>query len=345
MIYVWSAFFVLVVALLALDLGVLNRKDHVIGFKEASRWTALWITIGVSFGGIVYLIYAQHWFGIQLAQHDPNVPDGIEALTLYITGYLLEKSLSIDNIFVIAMVFDRFAVQREYRHRVLFWGILGALVMRAIMIFGGIWLIEKFDWIFYFFGAWLIWQGISSVRGGDDDEDVDPEKSLIFRMASRVMPLRGGPHHGHFTTREGGKFAFTTLALTLVVVEWTDVAFALDSVPAVLAVTTEPFIVFTSNIFAILGLRALFFMLEGMLAEFEVLEYALAAILVFIGLKMILHNWVHVPNLLSLGIIAGILVAAVVGERILRSRKASEPASGEPADPPSDGGADAPHES
>ena len=343
MIYVWSAFFVLVVALLALDLGVLNRKDHVIGFKEASRWTALWITIGVSFGGIVYLIYDQHWFGIQLAQHDPNVPDGVEALTLYLTGYLLEKSLSIDNIFVIAMVFDRFAVERQYRHRVLFWGIIGALVMRAIMIFGGIWLIEKFDWIFYFFGAWLIWQGISSVRG--DDDEVDPEKTLIFRMASRVMPLRGGPHHGHFTTRDGGKFAFTTLALTLVVVEWTDVAFALDSVPAVLAVTTEPFIVFTSNIFAILGLRALFFMLEGMLAEFEVLAYALAAILVFIGLKMILHNWVHVPNLLSLGIIVGILLLAVVGERVRRGRKPSEPEASGPAagDAPSE--AEAPRES
>lgn len=339
--YVWSAFFVLVVALLALDLGVLNRKDHVIGFKEASRWTALWITIGVSFGGVVYLIYSQHWFGIQLAQHDPNVPDGIEALTLYITGYLLEKSLSIDNIFVIAMVFDRFAVARQYRHRVLFWGILGALVMRAIMIFGGIWLIEKFDWIFYFFGAWLIWQGISSVRG--DDDEVDPEKSLIFRMASRVMPLRGGPHHGKFTTREGGKFAFTTLALTLVVVEWTDVAFALDSVPAVLAVTTEPFIVFTSNIFAILGLRALFFMLEGMLAEFEVLAYALAAILVFIGLKMILHNWVHVPNLASLGIIVGILVLAIVGERVRRARAPKEPEAEAKADPVAE--ADAPHES
>ena len=339
--YVWSAFFVLVVALLALDLGVLNRKDHVIGFKEASRWTALWITIGVSFGGVVYLIYSQHWFGIQLAQHDPNVPDGIEALTLYITGYLLEKSLSIDNIFVIAMVFDRFAVARQYRHRVLFWGIIGALVMRAIMIFGGIWLIEQFDWIFYFFGAWLIWQGISSVRG--DDDDVDPEKTLIFRMASRVMPLRGGPHNGHFTTREGGKFAFTTLALTLVVVEWTDVAFALDSVPAVLAVTTEPFIVFTSNIFAILGLRALFFMLEGMLAEFEVLAYALAAILVFIGLKMILHNWVHIPNLLSLGIIVGILVLAVVGERVRRARAPKEPDAEAKADPVAE--ADAPHES
>ncbi|MCA9533734.1 MAG: TerC/Alx family metal homeostasis membrane protein [Myxococcales bacterium] len=317
--YVWIGFFVLVAALLALDLGVLNRSHHVIGFKEASRWTALWITIGVSFGGVVYLIFENHWFGISLTHQSPLVSDGIEALTLYITGYLLEKSLSIDNIFVIALVFERFGVARQYRHRVLFWGILGALVMRAVMIFGGIWLIERFDWIFYFFGAWLIWQGISSVRGGDDDE-VDPEKGLVFRLASRVMPMRGGDHHGKFVTREGG-FAFTTLALCLVVIEWTDVAFAMDSVPAVLAVTTEPFLVFTSNIFAILGLRSLYFMLDGMMAEFEVLAYALAAILVFIGLKMILHNFVHVPNLVSLGVIAGILVLAIVGERLIRSRK------------------------
>ena len=318
MTYVWIGFFVLVAALLALDLGVLNRKNHVIGFKEASRWTALWITIGVSFGGVVYLIYENQWFGARLAQGSPLVSDGVEALTLYITGYLLEKSLSIDNIFVIAVVFERFGIARQYRHRVLFWGILGALVMRAVMIFGGIWLIQRFDWIFYFFGAWLIWQGISSVRGGDDE--VDPEKGLAFRLASRVMPMRGGEHHGKFVTHEGG-FAFTILALCLVVIEWTDVAFALDSVPAVLAVTTEPFLVFTSNIFAILGLRSLYFMLEGMLAEFEVLAYALAAILVFIGLKMILHNIVHLPNLVSLGVIAGILVLAIVGERLVRSRK------------------------
>ena len=318
MTYVWIGFFVLVAALLALDLGVLNREHHVIGFKEASPWTAFWITLGVSFGGLVYLIYENHWFGVSLAHQSPLVSDGVEALTLYITGYLLEKSLSIDNIFVIAIVFERFGIARQYRHRVLFWGILGALVMRAIMIFGGIWLIQHFDWIFYFFGAWLIWQGISSVRGGD--EEVDPEKGLVFRVASRVMPMRGGEHHGKFVTREGG-FAFTILALCLVVIEWTDVAFALDSVPAVLAVTTEPFLVFTSNIFAILGLRSLYFMLEGMLAEFDVLAYALAAILVFIGLKMILHNMVHIPNLVSLGVIVGILVLAIVGERLVRSRK------------------------
>ena len=229
------------------------------------------------------------------------------------------------------MVFTKFGVPREHRHRVLFWGILGALVMRAAMIFGGIWLVTKFDWIFYFFGAWLIWQGIETVRGGEDE--VDPETTWIFRAASKILPLRGGPHHGRFITREGG-FAFTTLALTLVVIEWTDVAFALDSVPAVLAVTTEPFLVFTSNIFAILGLRSLYFVLEGMLAEFEALEYALAAILVFIGLKMLLHHVVHVPNLVSLGVILGVLLVALAVEKGLRARRAAEGAAPPASVPP-----------
>lgn len=323
----WVGFLVLVFALLALDLGVFHRRSHVVSLREAATWTAVWVSLGVAFTGAVFWIYENHLFDATLGgtPKSPLSPGG-EAALEYITGYLLEKSLSIDNIFVIALVFDTFEVAPQYRHRVLFWGILGALVSRAVMIFSGVWLISHFTWVFYVFGAYLLFTGAKLLFAPGAEQD--PEQTAFVRFVRRVFPIADGDHGERFTTRQGGTFAFTKLALVLFIVEGTDVIFALDSIPAVLAVTQNSFIVFTSNIFAILGLRSLFFVLQGMMARFAYLKVALAFILMFIGGKMCLHAVVELPNLLSLGIIlgaiaVGVLASVLFGER--GDRPLSEP--------------------
>lgn len=320
-IIIWIAFLVLIVALLALDLGVFHKEIRVLGLREASLWTAFWITLGLAFSGVVYLIYSNAWGGasIDVAPGATFSSPGAQATVLYITAYLLEKSLSIDNIFVIVMIFDGFKVYPEVRHRVLYWGILGALIARGAMILGGIWLLTRFTWLFYVFGAYLIWAGIGILREDSEDE-ADPENKLIVRIARRVLPITQEMHGERFTVIENGKRMFTPLLIVLLVIEATDVLFALDSIPAVLAVTTDSFIVFTSNVFAILGLRSLYFVLEGMMERFHYLKLALAAILGFIGLKMILHGVFHVPNLVSLGVI---VLAITVG--IIASLRATRP--------------------
>ena len=311
MIWLWVGFFALVVVLLALDLGVFHRESHAISVREAAAWTILWIALGLSFGGLVYLIYEQGWMGAEAGT-------GGEALVSYLTAYLLEKSLSIDNIFVISLIFTRFRVKAEYQHRVLFWGILGAIVMRGAVIAGGVWLVQSFDWIFYVFGAWLVYAGIKSLRSEDE---LDPEHSRMMRLVRRMVPVvKGDEHGGKFLSRtRRGRRALTMLALALLAVEFTDLIFALDSIPAVLAVTPDPFLIVTSNVFAILGLRALYFVLAGMLDSFRYLKYSLAALLVVIGVKMLLHQLIHIPNLVSFAVIVAIvatgLIASVLADR------------------------------
>lgn len=305
---IWALFFLLIAALLALDLGILHRKAREVTFKAALGWSLVWIAIGLSFSAVVYGVYEHHWFGAALGSKTPI--SGIEAVLLYLTAYLIEESLSVDNLFVIAVIFRSFHVEPQYRYRVLFWGIMGALVMRALMIGGGVWVISRFTWTFYVFGAYLAITGIKLLRSGDDAPDV--ESTFFVRMVRRFFPLAKGPHAGRFLLKEDNQTRLTMLGLVLLVVEGTDVIFALDSIPAVLAISTDPFIVYTSNIFAILGLRSLFFVLSGMVDKFKYLKTALSGILIFIGAKMLLHAHVKIPTPVSLGTIALMLTLGVV---------------------------------
>lgn len=312
MTWPWLVFGAIVIVMLALDLGVFNRDAHVVSAKEAGLWTALWIGLGISFTGVVYVLY-EHGIGDQMLGASTEHQSGAQAATDYLTAYLLEKSLSVDNIFVIALVFQRFGVAPKYRHRVLFWGILGAVLMRAMMLLGGLWLLHKFTWLFYIFGAYLIYTGLSLLK--DEEEEV-PDNQFLRRLF-RVAP-QGVPHDGHFLTRVDGKLMLSSLGFALVTIEWTDVVFALDSIPAVLAVSPDPFIVYTSNIFAILGLRSLYFVLDNAVEKFSELRYALSAILVFIGLKLLAHNFItgddaifHLPHWVSLTFIVVCLTIAI----------------------------------
>jgi len=305
---IWGLFFLLIAVLLAIDLGVLHRKAGEVTFRSALGWSAVWISIGLSFSVVVYGVYEHHWFGAALG--NKAQVDGLEAVLLYLTAYLIEESLSVDNLFVIAVIFRTFNVDPAYRYRVLFWGILGALLMRAMMIGGGVWVISRFTWTFYIFGAYLAITGVKLLKDGDDTPDV--EGTWFVRVCRRFLPVSATPHGGHFFTRENNRFQITMLGLVLLVVEGTDVVFALDSIPAVLAISTDPFIVYTSNIFAILGLRSLYFVLAGMVDRFKHLKTALAGILIFIGAKMLLHSVVKIPTPVSLAVIAVMLTLGVV---------------------------------
>jgi tellurite resistance protein TerC len=314
-IWAWVGFFAIVIVMLALDLGVFNKNDHAPSARESLLWTAAWITIGTAFTGVVYLLF-EHGF-MHLLDESGNVVEnpespGLSAATRYITAYLLEKSLSVDNIFVIALIFQRFKVEPKFRHRVLFWGVLGAVVMRAAMLFGGLWLLHRFEWLFYVFGAYLAYTGFKLLIPEKEavEEVVEGEGNKRIRRWLRVAP-KDVAHGGHFFQHIDGKRMLTTLGLALLTIEWTDLVFALDSIPAVLAVAPEPFIVYTSNIFAILGLRSLYFVLDSAVSKFHELRYALATILVFVGGKMIAHEWFHVPNWISLLLIISALTLAI----------------------------------
>jgi tellurite resistance protein TerC len=309
MVWFWLGFTALVVALLALDLGVFHRHAHEVSLREAGLWTVVWITLGLSFSGVVYLIYGGHFFGAQVSGSAASTSPG-QATLLYLTGYVLEESLSVDNIFVISIIFRSFRVEPRYRHRVLFWGIIGAILLRAVMILGGSWLVHRFAWVFYIFGLYLAYTGVRLYL--DKGVEIDPEKSTFIRLARRFLPVARNDHGPHLAARENGRTVLTRLGLVLIAVEGTDVIFALDSIPAILAITTDSFIVFTSNIFAILGLRSLYFILEGMMGRFRYLQVALAFVLVFIGAKMLLHAVYVLPNLLSLGIILGAVIIGVL---------------------------------
>jgi len=291
-IWWWVGFNLFVLAMLALDLGVFHRRAHVVTMREAATWSAVWVGIALSFNAGLYL----------LAGPRPALE--------FLTGYLIEKSLSVDNIFVFVLLFTYFAVPAQYQHRVLFWGILGALAMRGVFIAAGAYLLDQFHWVIYLFGAILIVTGYKMARRGG--AAVDPERNPVTRWVRRVLPLTPRYHGQRFWVREGGRWVATPLFLVLLLVEFTDLVFAIDSIPAIFAVTREPFLVYTSNVFAILGLRSLYFLLAGIVHRFVYLKYALAAILVFVGFKMTLVDLVKVPVAVSLGVIALTLAIAIL---------------------------------
>jgi tellurite resistance protein TerC len=294
-VWLWVGFGLLVVVMLALDLGVFHRKTHVVQFKEALVWSGIWIALALAFNYVVYLT------------------QGPAAGIAFLTGYLIEKSLSVDNVFVFLIIFAYFRIDRAYEHKVLFWGILGALVFRAIFIALGITALERFHWMIYVFGGLLIVTGAR--LWFEKDKEIHPDRNLVVRAFKKIMPTTMDGS-GRFFVREGGRWAATPLFIALIVVETSDIIFAIDSIPAILSITTDPFIVYTSNVFAILGLRSLYFALAGVLRLFHHLHYGLSAILVFVGLKMVASDYVKVPVLTSLGIIALILALAIAASMI-----------------------------
>lgn len=301
---VWLGFSGLVALLLVLDLFVLNRKSHVLATREALGWSAVLVTLALLFG--LFLISRE------------GVQHGLE----FYTGYLIELSLSVDNLFVFILVFQYFAVPAKYQPRVLKWGILGAIVMRLAMIMLGAALLQRFSWIIYVFGGVLIVTGVRMARTRDEDT-IDPSRNIVARLARRFLPFTEHYDGQHFFTRVGsGALRATPLLLVLLVIEWTDLVFAIDSIPAIFAVTRDPFLVYSSNIFAILGLRALFFVLASAMDRFIYLKAGVAFILVFVGAKMVLSGWFHIPILLSLAVIIGTLATAIG----LSLRKAPGPA-------------------
>lgn len=291
--WAWAGFLAFITAMLALDLGVFNRKNHVVTLKEALAWCAVWFGLAMAFN----LLISQKM--------------GAQAGLEFFTGYIVELCLSVDNVFVFIVIFQYFRVEPRYQHRVLFWGIVGAVVMRALFIFAGISLINAFHWIIYVFGAFLVYTGIKLALPKKDD-GFEPEKNPAVKLARRVFPVTPHFEGGHFFVRKQGRRFATPLFLVLVIVETTDVMFALDSIPAVIAITRNEFIVFTSNIFAILGLRSLYFAVSGVMQLFRFLNIGLAVILVFVGVKMLASSYVSIPIHLSLGIIGAVLAASIL---------------------------------
>ncbi|WP_348800326.1 TerC/Alx family metal homeostasis membrane protein [Flavobacterium adhaerens] len=312
---VWILFLAAIVLFLALDLGVFNKTPHIINTKEASKWTAIFITISFLFSGVIYWLYGTDYI------ENPDNLKPITASIKYITGYLIELSLSVDNIFVIAIVFSSFKIPQKYQHRVLFWGILGAIVFRGLMIFFGVIIIKKFAWTTYLFGVFLIFTALKMLFSGEE-EDFDPKKSFIYKTLGKIIPVTSETdHEKFFIATKKAKKAATPLFMALVVIEVMDVIFALDSVPAILAITSDPFLVFSSNIFAILGLRSMYFFLANMLEKFSYLEYSLIAILSFVGLKMLLKEFIEIPEWFSLSFIALSLITGVIVSLSIDKRK------------------------
>lgn len=308
LIIVWIAFLALVLTLVMLDLGVFHRKAHVISITESLAWTGVWVVLALAFNVFVFYLYDQNWLGwTDIPSHDLS---GERAAIQFFTGYLLEKSLSVDNIFVIAMVFAYFGVPLAEQHRVLYWGILGAVVLRAIMISSGALLIEQFDWIVYVFGALLLASAAKMLLLRHDNVHLD--RNLFVRLVRRRYPVTSEFHGSEFFVLENGARAATPLFLALVLVETSDVMFAIDSIPAIFAVTRDPFLVFTSNVFAILGLRSLYFAVAGMMDKFRYLKLSLVFILAYVGVKMILSHHYPIPNLVSLAIIGALLAVGLL---------------------------------
>lgn len=295
-IWFWIGFIAFVLAMLALDLGVFNKTPHVVKAKEAAIMTSLWVGLALVFAaGLAFFADRQ------------------TALT-FLTGYVIEESLSVDNIFVIVLIFQYFAVPAKYQHRVLFWGILGALIMRGVFIGVGAALLARFEWIIYIFGALLVITGVRMAV--KQDEEFDGEQNPVVKFVRRFLPVTHDYHDKHFLIMQNGKRHATPLLLVLVLVEATDLIFAIDSIPAIFGITRDPFIVFTSNIFAVMGLRSLFFLLASVVTKFHLLKYGLAVILTFVGAKMLLEHWIHIPIMLSLGIVVAVLAASIVASLI-----------------------------
>lgn len=288
----WVSFNILILILLALDLGVFNKKAHVIKLKEAALWSVFWIILGVAFGAFL-------WF-----------EEGSVIGMQYLTGYVVEKSLSVDNLFVFVVIFRAFQIEKQHQHRLLFWGILGAIILRGVMIAAGTQLLANFHWVIWVFGAFLIYTGVMLAFAGE--KKMDPEKSSVYLFIKKILPFTSEPHHGKLVMRINGKKFFTTAFAALVLIESSDVMFALDSVPAVFGITRDPFLVYSSNIFAILGLRSLFFVLEDFMDRFHLLKYGLAIVLTFVGVKMCIEHWYKFDSSLSLAIIGLVLGGSMI---------------------------------
>jgi tellurite resistance protein TerC len=360
MLLIWLGFVAFVLLLLALDLGVFHRKAHVVGVREALAWSAVWIALGLAFSVFVYHGYENQWLGLGLTpdavDRSPEFPegrtnDGRTAVVKYLTGYVVEKSLSVDNVFVIAMIFGFLAVPPLYQHRVLFWGILGALAMRGVMIAVGARLIAEFSWLLAVFGVFLV---VTAVKMLLLEETTDPASTWVVRLTRRLVPVTERFHGEHFVVRAGssasreaetpgaaaveddavsrarpGTWMLTPLALALILVETTDLVFAVDSIPAIFAITADPFLVFTSNVFAILGLRSLYFALAGAISAFRYLKVSLALVLALVGVKMLVHTWLKSVlgpnfNLYLLLVVLGVLAAGVLASWLRPARRALE---------------------
>jgi tellurite resistance protein TerC len=319
-IWLWVGFIVFVFGCLALDLGVFNRKPHSISTREAMAWTVVWVVVSLGINAAIYFIYEHHWLGI--GTQPGYEPTGKDAALQFLTAYLVEYSLSLDNIFVIAVIFGFFAVPTPFQHRVLFWGILGALLMRGMMIGAGIAIIQRFTWLIYVLGALLVFTAGKMLFS--KDEEMNPQESVVIRLVKKVFPITDRYHGEKFFVTENGKRAATPLFLALCVVETTDVLFAVDSIPAVFSVTLDPFIVFTSNVCAILGLRSLYFALAAMMDTFRFIKFSLVFILAFVGAKMIASHYFHVSGAVSLSIIASALVLGIVAS-LFGGEKGSRP--------------------
>ncbi len=310
MLWLWIGFNIFVLAMLALDLGVFHRKAHTVSIKEASIWSVVWIALAMLFNLGIYFFW------------DKLVPNSdysnSQAALSFFTGYLIEKSLSVDNIFVFVLLFTFFAVPAMYQHRVLFWGILGALLMRGALIAVGAALLKEFHWVIYIFGAFLIFTGIRMAL--HRNEEIHPEQNPLVKLLRRIMPVTDNYEGDHFFIRRAGKLMATPLFLVLILVESTDLIFAVDSIPAIFAVTKNPFIVYTSNVFAILGLRSLYFLLAGVVDKFYYLKLGLSVVLVFVGIKMSIVDLYKIPVGLSLGVIALILTTSIVASLIRANR-------------------------
>jgi tellurite resistance protein TerC len=309
-IWLWVGFNLFVLAMLALDLGVFHRKSHAVSGKEALIWSLVWISLSLVFNAIIYFFWDR--------MMPQSTYTNTEAALAFFTGYLIEKSLSVDNIFVFILIFSFFGVPAAYQHRVLFWGILGALLMRGALIAVGAALLEQFHWIIYLFGAFLIFTGIRMAR--HQEEEIHPDQNPVVKFFRKLMPVTENFEKDKFFIRRAGKIMATPLFLILLIVESTDLVFAVDSIPAIFAVTREPFIVYTSNVFAILGLRALYFLLANVMDKFQYLKLGLSAVLTFIGIKMVIVDLYHIPVGLSLAIVASILTIAVLAS-LWKARK------------------------
>jgi tellurite resistance protein TerC len=297
----WLGFNLFVLVMLALDLGVFHRKSHQVRFKEALGWSAFWIALALGFAVLIAF-----WQGRQPALE-------------FVTGYVVEESLSVDNLFVFLVLFRYFKVEPEYQHKVLFWGIIGALIMRGVFILAGVQLIQRFHWIIYVFGIFLIFKGMTMLRS--EESDIEPERNIVLRFLRKFIPVTDRYEGGKFFVRLGSKRYATPLFIVLLVVELTDVAFATDSIPAILAITRNAFIVYTSNVFAIMGLRSLFFALAGLMDVFHRLHYGLSALLIFIGAKMLVSEHYHIPIHIALIVVAGTLSTSIAASLLFPKKK------------------------
>jgi tellurite resistance protein TerC len=309
----WAGFAALVLVMLALDLGVFHRKAHVVRFREAVLWVCFWVSLAALFAV---------WIAVN---------QGSEPALAFVTGYLIEQSLSVDNLFVFLLIFQTLKTPAQYQHRVLFWGIMGAFAMRAVFIFAGVALIQKFHWMVYVFGAFLVYTG-GKLAFGTDEQEVELENNRVLKFFRRIFPVTHQDGGGTFFLRLEGKLHATPLFIALLLLETTDLIFATDSIPAILAISTDPFIVYTSNIFAILGLRSLYFMLSGVMDLFRFLKYGLSIVLMFVGAKMLISAWYHIPILLALGVVGGILAFSILASVLpifKRAQEGSPPPVGE----------------